>query len=92
MDQNSNLHERIIASFSEVKDADFFPDNITEVLDLINKPETFDEFASIISRTNDRLINHTCDTSIYEFANEYKEKVDELKKLRNVFSYDTNFI
>lgn len=89
LEKNKNL--RLLEHFIRIEEGTFWPQDIQEVMNALEKEVTFSEVNAIMEQNFINKMNDITATS-KRFKRDYDACLDELHKMKNTFSYDIDFI
>ena len=91
MSEKESLQARIIRGFEDVQETEFWPSHITETSSMLTAPMTFGELNNMLTNERSNVINSIeRDASIH--MRNYRSFITDLDQLKNVFSFDVDFI
>lgn len=82
---------RLLKGFEFIEEAEFWPENISNVMKMLLGPISFKEFQELINQDNTRLINNM-ESSLRDYRKEYTQYLKELEQMKNTFSFDVDYI
>lgn len=88
---SSPLSLRILKHFEDIPEAPFWPTDITSVMDMLMSPVSFKEMSDFLTDDHHRTVNHLED-AMDKYKINYNRSIEQFKKMKNVFSYDIDYI
>lgn len=82
---------RLLKNFEGIEEAEFWPSDITTVMNMLMQPVSFKELSELLTSANAQTVNNM-ERSLSQYKREYNNYLGELNKMKSVFSFDVDFI